>query len=289
LVKSKKQLLLEKRKFTMNKKNILFLGCGKMGSIIARNLVEESGVNPAQIAVLKKSQKNKFADFSYIKNIASLPQNYRADLVFIAIKPQDAEEILTEFAIESAQAQILHKNTIFISILAGKKIEFFEGIFGTKTKIIRSMPNLPTQDAQGVFAYQANKNINKSELQKLEKVFAKFGAAFELKNEKLFDVVTAIFGSGPAYIFLLQEIFTEIAIAGGINKDEASQLIKTLFLGSSLMSCNADLNFSELRESVTSKAGTTDAALKILQKNSALKTIFTKAIDAAIARSQELS
>ena len=265
-------------------KNILFLGCGKMGSILAKNLVEEKSVKAAQIAVLEKSDQNKISGFFYAENISSLPKNYCADLVFLCIKPQDAEVVLKEFS----GAKIFHKNTIFISILAGKKIAFFENIFGKKTKIIRSMPNLPIQDSQGVFAYLPNKNISQSELKILAKIFDKFGAAFELKDEKFFDVITAIFGSGPAYIFLLQEIFTEIAISHGIAKDKASQLIQTLFLGSSLMSCNSDSNFSELRESVTSKAGTTEAALKILQKNSALKNLFEKAIDAAIARSKKL-
>lgn len=265
-------------------KNILFLGCGKMGSILAKNLVEEKAVKAAQIAVLEKSDQNKILGFFYAKNISALPKNYCADLVFLCIKPQDSEKILAEFS----RAKIFHKNTIFISILAGKKIKFFENIFGEKAKIIRSMPNLPIQDSQGIFAYLANKNVSTSELKILAKIFDKFGTSFELKDEKLFDVITAISGSGPAYIFLLQEIFTEIAISHGITKDKASQLIRTLFLGSSLMSCNSDLNFSELRESVTSKAGTTEAALKILQKNSALKNIFKKAVDAAIARSKKL-
>jgi len=264
--------------------NILFLGCGKMGSILARNLLEENGVDAAQIKVLEKSDKNKIPRIFYAKDVEKLGKNYCADLVFLCIKPQDSEKILAEFS----QAKIFHKNTIFISILAGKKIGFFEKIFGAKAKIIRSMPNLPIQDSQGIFAYLANKNISASELKNLTKIFEKFGAAFELKDEKLFDAVTAIFGSGPAYIFLLEEIFTEIATDCGIAKNKASQLIKTLFLGSALMSCNSDLDFTKLRESVTSKAGTTEAALKVLQKNFALKNLFKKAVDAAITRSRKL-
>jgi len=273
------------KRLIMKEKNILFLGCGKMGSILAKNLVEEKSFKPSQIKVIEKSDNNKIAKLSYVKNTSQLPKNYSADLVFLCIKPQDAKEILTEFS----KTKIFHQNTIFISILAGKKIEFFENIFGKKAKVVRSMPNLPTQDSQGVFSYLPNKNIKKSEQEFLAKIFEKFGTAFEVKDEKLFDVITAIFGSGPAYIFLLEEIFTEIAIKHGINKDNASQLIKTLFLGSSLMSCNSDLDFSKLRESVTSKGGTTEAALNILQKNSSLKNLFNKTIDAAVKKSKELA
>lgn len=254
-----------------------------MGSILAKNLIDESGVKPSQITVIEKSDQNKIKGFKYAKNASAL-KNYQADLVFLAIKPQGCEQILQEFF----TSKPFHEKTIFISILAGKKIAFFENIFGKNAKIIRSMPNLPIQDSQGVFAYFANKNITNTEIKNLQKIFNGFGNSIELKNEKLFDAITAIFGSGPAYIFYLQQIFTEIAIDCGISKDEASNLIETLFLGSSLMSCNSALNFKELEESVTSKGGTTAAALEILQKNSALKNIFREAIEAAIDRSQEL-
>ncbi len=273
--------------------NFFFLGCGKMGSILVENMIERSGVKPGQIMpgqfmVLKKSDQNKIPKINYVKNVKSLPESYQADLVFLAVKPQEAQEILTKFQQEGQGQNIFHKNTIFISILAGKKLTFFENIFGKDAKIIRSMPNLPIQDSQGIFPYLPNKNIAKSELKNLQKIFAKFGLSFELENENLFDAITAICGSGPAYIFLLQEIFTEITINAGISKDNASDLIKTLFLGSALMSCNSKSSFSQLRESVTSKGGTTEAALQILQNKSSLKKLFQKAVDVAVKKSKEL-
>jgi len=266
------------------KPNIFFLGCGKMGSILVNNLLEESGFEVSQIKILKKSEKNKLPHLSYIKNFQSLPKNYQADLVFIAIKPQESEKILKDFV----KAKIFHKNTIFISILAGKKLDFFEKIFGKSAKIVRAMPNLPIQYSQGIFPYLCNKNIKQSELNELTKMFKKFGLAFELSEEKLFDAITAIFGSGPAYIFLLQEIFAEIAIKLGIKKEQATKLVKKLFLGSSLMAEFSDENFLQLRESVTSGGGTTEAAITILQKNSALKEILKKGINAAFAKSKTL-
>ncbi len=266
-------------------KNIFFLGCGKMGSILAKNLVEEAGIDSSQIKILKKSNQNKIVNIQYFKNSSDIPKNYKADLVFLAIKPQNSAKILSDFS----QTKIFHKKTIFISILAGKKIQFFENIFGKDIKLIRAMPNLPIQYLQGIFTYFTNKNITKSELNNLQKIFKNFGTSFELQDESFFDIATAIFGCGPAYIFLLQEILTEILIANKINKNQASELIKTLFLGSSLLACNSDLNFSELQESVASKGGTTEAALKVLQKNSAFKNIIKTAITAATQRSRELS
>ncbi len=269
----------------MKIRNIFFLGCGKMGSIIANNLVDESKFKTNQITVLKKTDDNKSINFKYIKSSKDLDNKYKADLVFIAIKPQDSQEILHNFIKE----QIFHKETIFVSILAGKKIDFFEKVLGKDKKIIRSMPNLPIQDSQGIFPYLCNKNIKKSEKLSLHKIFSKFGYAFELRNEKLFDATTAIFGSGPAYIFHLQEIFTKIALKLGLDDEESAELVKTLFLGTSLMSCNSNLNFTELKKSVTSKGGTTEAALKILENKKSLEDLFEKAINAAKTKSEILS
>lgn len=262
---------------------IFFLGCGKMGGAIAQNLVEESNFKNGQITVLKRSDKDKFPELNYVHNTSSLPKGYKADLVFIAVKPQNAAEILEEFVKED----IFHKDTIFISILAGKKVNFFEKIFGSEAKIVRSMPNMPIQDSQGILPY-ITKNLSKEEISDLHGIFEKFGQSFELKDEDLFDKTTAIFGSGPAYIFYLQEIFTKIAIDSGLDKNLACDLVKTLFLGSSLMSCNSDSSLSELRESVTSKAGTTAAALNVLM-NSSMEEIFTKAIKTSAERSKELA
>lgn len=264
---------------------IFFLGCGKMGSEIANNLIKRSNFDPKKITVLKKTAENLLPEIKYIRSIADLDRNYKCDLVFIAIKPQDAEKILINFSKE----QIFHKNTIFISILAGKKITFFNQFFGAKAKIIRSMPNLPIKESQGIFPYFCNKNVKENEIKFLHKIFNNFGKAFELKEEKLFDIMTAIFGCGPAYIFYLQEILSEIAANSGIKKDEADSLIRTLFLGSSLMSYNSESDFSKLHESVTSKGGVTEAALQVLSKNSSLKKLFKKTINSATKKSKELS
>jgi pyrroline-5-carboxylate reductase len=261
----------------------LFLGCGKMGSIILNNLVEESGFEASDIKVLEKSDTHKLEGISYYKNAAEIEKKYAADLVFLCIKPQDSAHALKEFA----AAKLFHKNTIFVSILAGKEIKFFENIFGKNARIVRSMPNLPIQYSQGVFAYLCNKNISKVDAKNLAEIFENFGVAFEVKDEKSFDLVTALFGSGPAYIFLMQEIFAEMAAK--ISKEKSDDLVTKLFLGSALMSGFSEEKFSTLRESVTSKAGTTDAALKVLQKDSVLKNLFKKAIAAAEKRSKELS
>ena len=109
-----------------------------MGGIIAKNLLENQDFSSCNFLVLKPSESNKINNINYINNITKIPQNYIADIVFICIKPQEAKEILEEFA----RTKIFHKDTIFISILAGKNLNFFSKIFGSKKQIVRSMPNL---------------------------------------------------------------------------------------------------------------------------------------------------
>lgn len=262
---------------------ILFLGCGKMGSILLNNLLK-NGFESSQITVIDPSPSSILGieNFTIIQEI---PDDYKADIVFLAIKPQNSQEILLDFS----AAEKFSPNAIFISILAGKKIKFFQDIFGKKSKIIRAMPNLPIQENQGIIGYYLNKNINSLDHQNIKDMFFNFGEIVELKDEKKFDEFTALFGSGPAYIFYLQEIFLEITKSLEIEEEKSIKLIQKLFLGSAVMSQNSELNFAQLRDSVTSKNGTTEAALEILQKNDALKKIFKKAVDGAAKKSKELS
>ena len=248
-----------------------------MGSIILNNLINEKSIKSSKIKIIEKGQKDISQDL--------VKKKYKADLVFLAIKPQDSEKILENFK----ENQLFHENTIFISILAGKKIQFFEKIFGDNAKIIRSMPNLAIEESQGIFLYQENKNITNKESILLEKIFQKFGLAYKIKDEKLFDPLTAIFGSGPAYLFLLQDVFAEITNKFKISKKDSDALVKQLFLGSSLMSCNANDNFKKLQKNVTSKGGVTQAGIDILENKDSLKNLFSKVIDNANKRSKELS
>ncbi len=263
-------------------KKILFLGCGKMGSILLSRLVEDAKFKAQQIAIVKNNldkeiftnKKNWYEDLLIVDNCGNLPSNYCADIIFICVKPQDAVFATSKML----NCNIISSNTIFISILAGKTINFLEEIFKQfidNPKIVRTMPNLPIQCGKGIFAYKVNQNLQQEEVSFLESIFSSFGELLLLEDEDLFNVVTAIFGSGPAYIFLLQEILVNIATKNGIKEEQAVRLVNHLFFGSSLMvekyiADDAKLNLQsliELREQVTSKKGTTESAIAILNFN----------------------
>ena len=257
-----------------------------MGSIILDNLISEKSIKSSKTTILKRTLTCDVKGVDVYNKIEDLSnKNYKADLIFISIKPQDSQETLEKLK----KSGIFNEKTIFISILAGKKISFFEDIFGLDAKIVRSMPNLGIQESQGILLYQENDNIDKKESELIENIFQKFGLAYKISDEALFDPLTALFGSGPAYLFLLQDVLSGITREFGVTKEDSDALVKQLFLGSSLLSCNSEHDFKQLKENVTSKGGVTKAGIDVLEADDSLKNLFHDAINNANKRSKELS
>jgi len=260
----------------------LFIGCGKMGSAILQNFLKNN-IDLKNIVIV--DPENELANF---KSLAEIENYFQADVVIFAIKPQNSEVILKEFA----KTKLFHHQTIFVSILAGKKIEFFENILGKNKKIIRLMPNLPILISEGISAYFCNKNLQKNEEKELVNLF---GQNLKLEKEDLINQVTAISGSGPAYLFLFAKNLVEAGLKIGLKEEDAKKLvIQTLFgavkmLDKEVNSKNSD--FDDLIKSVASKGGTTEAALNIFNnsKSNSLKELVESAIEAAFQRSKELS
>lgn len=255
-----------------------------MGSAIIGNLLA-NGFEYPQFTILKPSKKNPIVGVKRVSSYLELPKNYQADIIVLAFKPQAAKEVLYELA----QHKIINSKTIIVSILAGKKTEFFEEILGNKTKIIRLMPNLPTLINQGIFGYYLNSNIKKSELKSLSNFLNAIGKNIIVDKEELIDAVTAISGSGPAYLFLFIKSMVEAAIELGLDKQSSEKLVEQTIYGSSKMALQYDGDLENLIESVASKGGTTEAALEVLHKNNQFKKIIFDAVKAANQRAIDLS
>lgn len=248
-----------------------------MGGAILQKFLK-NGVNRSDILVIDSNPQNKLADFNDIEEAKH--SNYQADIVIFGIKPQDSEIILEKFA----NLKIFHKNTIFISILAGKNISFFTKILGEDKKIIRLMPNLPILIDEGICAYFSNKKVT----QKEEKIVDLFGQNIKLKRENLINQVTAVSGSGPAYLFLFAKNFIEVSQKIGLNKDDSQKLVKQTIFGAAKMMLDED-DLEQLIKNVTSKGGTTAAALDVFNKpKKSLYNIILKSVKAAFKRSKEL-
>jgi pyrroline-5-carboxylate reductase len=149
------------------------------------------------------------------------------------------------------------------------------------------MPNLAIEVHQGIIPY-IHKNLSVENQKIIAEIFANFGTAFEVEDEKLFHVLTALYGCGPAYIFLMQKIFFDIAILHKIPAEIAYNLTKKLFLGSSLISSQSTLDFSKMIENVASKKGVTEASLENLLKNNKLHKLISKSSKNGINRSKKL-
>ena len=252
---------------------VLIIGCGKIGSSLIDgwlNKKKEFSQKFSRINVLEKSLKRKnFLKKKYKKKIYFVEiENTKKKFkyVFLSLKPKDLNSNLNLYK------NLLDNKTIIYSILAGKKILDINNIFPTNKNIIRLMLNTPISFNFGTIVYYSFKRrINKNELFLLNLV----GNIYELKNEKFFDLITVIVGSGPAYFYYLLESMEKTAIAHGLNRSFAKKILINTYDGTGkLILNNYDKSYEDLRKNVTSKGGTTEAAIKCLEENNFKRLIY---------------
>ena len=264
-------------------KRIKIIGCGKMASAILDAWLKKS-ISPQDIYV----DDPKPSEWLLEKKKHGLNINTKADVsfdyCFIGVKPQSLDEIKLKLK------GLSKKNVTFVSMLAGIKINRLEDIIGKDESIVRIMPNLPAEILKGVTAVKENKRVEPKQSKNLALLLEAFGETVKFVEERKFDAVTAISGSGPAYIFLIAELMTEVGINLGLSYDEAFKLVKHTIDGAGSLMVNSSLKPQKLRENVTSPGGTTHEALAVLMnKDNGLPKIFSAAIKAAAQRSKELS
>ena len=262
---------------------IKIIGCGKMASAILDAWLKKS-ISPQDIYV----DDPKPSEWLLEKKKLGLNINTKADVsfdyCFIGVKPQSLDEIKLKLK------GLSKKNVTFVSMLAGIKINRLEDIIGKDESIVRIMPNLPAEILKGVTAVKENKRVEPKQSKNLALLLEAFGETVKFVEERKFDAVTAISGSGPAYIFLIAELMTEVGINLGLSYDEAFKLVKHTIDGAGSLIVNSSLKPQKLRENVTSPGGTTHEALAVMMnKDNGLPKIFSAAIKAAAQRSKELS
>ena len=252
---------------------VLIIGCGKIGSSLIDgwlNKKKEFSQKFSRINVLEKSLKRKnllkkkYKKKIYFIEIRNIKKRFK--YVFLSLKPKDLNSNLNLYK------NLLDNKTIIYSVLAGKKILDINNIFPSNKNIIRLMLNTPISFNFGTIVYYSFKRrINKNELFLLNLV----GNIYELKNEKFFDLITVIVGSGPAYFYYLLESMEKTAIAHGLNRSFAKKILINTYDGTGkLILNNYDKSYEDLRKNVTSKGGTTEAAIKCLEENNFKKLIY---------------
>ena len=264
----------------LGNKKIGVIGVGNMGASILEGVLKKRLTTPSRVWVYDKdvSKAKSFASRNHAGRVSSVTELLRkTDVVLLAMKPQD----FADFALEHRSSFRSGQNVI--SILAGMTTEKIAKALGKNVVIVRAMPNLGAKVSQSMTAICGK---NKGGLYFAETLFAGCGEVVTLP-EKMLDLVTAISGSGPAYFFHLMELLTDFGIKQGLPPKVAEVLAVQTGLGAALLAKSSKESCALLRERVTSKKGTTEAALKTLQRGKFGK-IFHRALAAAMKRSVEL-
>lgn len=254
---------------------IAIIGMGNMGQAFASGLLKSFD---AQSIVACDKHPEKLKNFTGTTTDSAERATEGASAVLLSVKPQSAAELLKELNL---------KDKLVISIMAGITLESLEKMTGS-TKIVRAMPNLPASLGEGMTGWIATNDVTKSERELAEKMFSSVGKHIELKDESLLNVVTAVSGSGPAYVFLLCELLEKGAREMGLNETEARLLAQQTIIGSAELLSLKTRSAGEWRAAVTSKGGTTAAAIASLS-NDNLEQIFLNALKAAQKRASELN
>jgi len=268
---------------------LLILGSGKMGSSLLKGLISNNELN-FDISVVEPNLtkdnndlilENKIDYFQSIEDI----KEPDFDLILFAVKPQVINEVCSG-VIENLNQE---KTFSIISILAGTTVKTFEGYFSS-SPIIRAMPNLAVSEGSGVTALYGNINAEKVFKDTSDKIFSGVGEVIWVDSEEMMDVITATSGSGPAYYFFLTECLSLIAEEMGLSKENADKLSRQVAIGSSDIMKSSTESLANLREKVTSKGGTTEAALEVLMSpDREFYNIFKQALKKAYKKSKDLS
>jgi len=266
---------------TLEKRTIGLIGVGNMGAAILEGVFAEKIAGPNQVWIFD-TIKEKAKEFAakWKTHLAASNEELvgHSRVIVLAVKPQDlavtAEEIRAALTWEH----------LLISILAGTPLAKIKKILGREVPMVRAMPNLGAKVGQAVTALAGS---SAEGLKAAEQIFSGCGKTLILE-ERHFDLVTAVSGSGPAYFFLLMEFLMKECLAAGLKEDEARLLAVQTALGAALLAQSAGESPEALRKKVTSKGGTTEAALSLLEKKN-FSGVFHEALQAALQRGRELS
>lgn len=262
---------------------LVLVGAGKMGSAMLDGWIAR-GLHPRKITVVEP-QPVKAVKALARRGLKLNPKGKVgvASAVVIAVKPQSAPEALPPLA------QYIDQATLVLSIMAGRTIGFLEKSLPAGTAIVRAMPNTPAAIGRGISVAVANAKISKRQRNQASDLLAAIGKVEWVVDEALMDAVTALSGSGPAYIFLLAECMARAGIAAGLPQELAIRLARETVAGSAELLHRSDLDAATLRQNVTSPGGTTAAALEVLMGPGGFDHLLTKAIAAATQRSRDLA
>lgn len=263
----------------MARDGLVLLGCGKMGTALLTGWLS-AGVPPGSVWVIEPNPTDwlKGTGVHLNQGIPPAPA-----VALLAVKPQMMGE-----ALPSLQA-LGNGSTLFVSIAAGTTIASFEDALGTRTPIVRTMPNTPAMVGRGITAICRNSHVTDADFALARDLMAAVGQVVDLSGEDQIDAVTAVSGSGPAYVFHLIETMAAAGEAEGLPADVAMKLARATVCGAGELAFQSPETAAQLRINVTSPGGTTAAALGVLMDaETGFPALLKRAVKAAADRGREL-
>lgn len=264
---------------------LVLVGAGKMGGAMLEGWLK-GGADPRRIVALDPApppEMKALLERHRIRHNPAVAAIADAEVVVIAVKPQLMEEVLPGIASLKASKPLV------LSVAAGKTIASFERHFGAGAAVVRTIPNTPAAVGRGITAMAANPNVTPAQLDLARTLLSAVGEVVTVANEAMIDAVTAVSGSGPAYVFYLTECLAAAGEKMGLPADLAMQLARATVAGAGELMRVTGTPAATLRQNVTSPKGTTYAALQVLMAEDGMQPLFDKAIAAATHRSRELA
>ena len=261
---------------------VVLIGAGKMGGALLDGWLN-FGIDPARIIVIEPQPTAAISGLVArgVRLNPSGPELPAAAGVVIAVKPQAAAEAL------AVAASSIGASTVVVSIMAGRTLSSLaQALEGCA--LVRAMPNLPAAIGRGITIAVA-RGANPEQRKLADRLLSATGVVEWIEDEALMDAVTAVSGSGPAYVFLLVEALAHAGVKAGLPPDLAEKLARETVSGSGELLRRGNVDAASLRENVTSPGGTTSAALAILMGRNGLVALMTRAVAAATARSRQLA
>ena len=240
-----------------------FIGCGNMagammGGIIKNNIFKAEDVYGSDVFEPSRERVNNMYGIHVSDNNIDVVD--AVDVLVLAVKPQYYEEVIAEIK------DAVSDDEIIVSIAPGKSLSWFDEMFGKSLKVIRTMPNTPAMVGEGMMGVCANERVSQAELDTVLDLCSGFSKA-EMIDEKLMDVVTAVSGSSPAYVFMFIEAMADAAVAEGMPRAQAYKFAAQAVLGSAKMVLETGKHPGELKDMVCSPAGTTIEAVGVLEEH----------------------
>ena len=266
---------------------ILLVGGGKMGGALLDGWFKR-GLSPVDAIVIEPAGREAVAPctshraLTCLPHARNIPRDFRPDVVLFAVKPQVADDVVPAYAAFAAQ------HPVFLSVIAGKTTGYFQRHLGGAA-VVRAMPNTPAAVGKGISVLYAAPAVSDVQRRVCDVLMSAVGAVEWVADEGLMDAVTAVSGSGPAYVFLLAECLRDAGIAAGLPADLAMRLARATVAGSGALLEQGDTPPEILRQNVTSPGGTTAAALSVLMAPEGFKTLLERAVAEAARRSKELA